>query len=376
MSEAPIPLLDLAAQNTSLHAAIHEAIDRVIRSNAFILGAEVEALERELESALEIPHAIGVSSGTDALLAAMMALDIGPGDELITTPYSFFATAGCIARLGARPVFVDIDRDTFNLDLDRVRDAMGPKTKAILPVHLFGQPCDPMALSRLSLDTKIPIIEDAAQAIGAVSECGPIGGIGAIGCFSFFPSKNLGAFGDAGLCTTRDAKLAHKLRLLRSHGAEPKYFHQFIGGNFRLDALQAAVLRVKLPHLREWTEARRANAARYDRFFESASLAPDLLAPPPRVEAGHIYHQYVVRTPHRDALKKHLGEREIGCEIYYPRPLHLQECFAYLGYTEGDFPEAERAARETLALPIFPELGDERLERVAETVIEFLRGLS
>ncbi len=371
----PIPLLDLAAQNAPLHEAIHEALDRVIRSNAFILGAEVDALEHELAHTLRIPHAIGVSSGTDALLLAMMALDLGPGDEVITTPYSFFATAGCIARLHAKPVFVDIDPRTFNLDLERVRDAIGPHTKAILPVHLFGQPCDPRGLAALSSESGIPTLEDAAQAIGAVSECGPVGGIGAIGCFSFFPSKNLGAFGDAGLCTTRSEALAHKMRLLRSHGAEPKYFHRLIGGNFRLDALQAAVLRVKLPHLDEWTEARRVNAASYDRIFKDAALAPELLELPQEVESGHIYNQYIIRTSHRDALKEHLRAQKIGSEIYYPRPLHLQECFAYLGYSPGDFPVAEKAARETLALPIFPELGKERLERVAATVIDFLRGL-
>jgi dTDP-4-amino-4,6-dideoxygalactose transaminase len=373
VSDPAIPLLDLAAQNAPLHAQIHEALERVIRSNAFILGAEVDALERELANALGIPHSIGVSSGTDALLLAMMALGIGPGDEIITTPYSFFATAGCIARLHATPVFVDIDPRTFNLDLEKARGAIGSKTKAILPVHLFGQPCDPRGLIALWREFEIPIIEDAAQAIGAVSECGPIGGIGAIGCFSFFPSKNLGAFGDAGLCTTRDEALAHTMRRLRSHGAEPKYFHQLIGGNFRLDALQAAVLRVKLPHLNAWTEERRVNAANYDRLFREAQLPPAVLETPARIELGHIYNQYVIRTPHRDALKEHLRDRNIGSEIYYPRPLHLQECFAYLGYTAGDFPEAEKAARETLALPIFPELGKERLERVANTVIEFLR---
>ncbi|MDQ3038054.1 MAG: DegT/DnrJ/EryC1/StrS family aminotransferase [Myxococcota bacterium] len=372
-SDAPIPLLDLAAQNAPLLGEIRVAMDRVIAKNAFILGAEVEALEKELASTLGIAHAIGVSSGTDALLLALMALDIGAGDEVVTTPYSFFATAGCIARLGATPVFVDVDPRTLNLDLAKARAAITPQTKAILPVHLFGQPCDPAGLAALAAETGLPILEDAAQAIGARTAQGPVGGIGAVGCFSFFPSKNLGAFGDAGLVTTNDAALAEKMKRLRAHGAHPKYFHSMIGGNFRLDAIQAAVLRVKLPRLEGWTAARRANAARYDELFAAAKLPKTVLATPERVEDGHIYNQYVIRTPHRDVLKKHLGARGIGNEIYYPRPLHAQECFAYLGHGAGAFPEAEKAASESLALPIFPELGEARLRRVVGAVVELLR---
>lgn len=373
MSDEKIPLLDLAAQNDPLSPAIRAAIDRVIAASAFVLGPEVERLERELEAALGVGYALGVSSGTDALLLALMALGVGPGDEVVTTPYSFFATAGCVARVGARPVFVDVDPSTLNVRADAMRAAITPRTKALLPVHLFGQPADPEGLAALVRDTGIPVIEDAAQAIGARTRVGPVGGIGAVGCFSFFPSKNLGAFGDAGLVTTNDAALAERMRRLRAHGAHPKYFHALIGGNFRLDGIQAAVLRVKLPHLEAWTAARRANAARYDALFAEAALPEERLRVLERREEGHIVNQYVIRTSHRDALREHLASRGIGSEVYYPRPLHLQECFAFLGHREGDFPEAERAARDSLALPIFPELGEARLERVAREVISFLR---
>ena len=376
VDEAPIPLLDLAAQNAPLLPEIRAAMDRVVASHAFILGPEVEALERELAADLGVRHALGVSSGTDALLLALMALEVGPGDEVVTTPYSFFATAGCVARVGATPVFADVDPRTLNLDVGKARAAITPRTKAILPVHLFGQPCDPAGIAALARESGLPVVEDAAQAIGARTAEGPVGGLGAVGCFSFFPSKNLGAFGDAGLVTTNDDALAEKMRRLRSHGGHPKYFHAMIGGNFRLDALQAAVLRVKRPHLPGWTEARRRNAARYDALFAEAALPAALLRTPERIEPGHIYNQYVIRTSHRDALKAHLTAQGIGSEIYYPLPLHRQACFAYLGHAEGAFPEAERAARESLALPIFPELGDTRLARVARTVIEFLRSRS
>jgi dTDP-4-amino-4,6-dideoxygalactose transaminase len=363
-----IPLLDLEAQNEPLLAEIREAIERVVRSQRFILGPEVDTLERELEAHLGVPHAIGVSSGTDALLVALMALGIGPGDEVVTTPFSFFATAGCIARVGARPVFADIDPVSMNLDPTLAAEAIGEHTRAIMPVHLFGQPADVTALR----NPGIPIIEDAAQAIGARTAQGSAGALGDLGCFSFFPSKNLGAFGDAGLVTARDADLAERVRVLRVHGGKPKYFHEIVGGNFRLDAIQAAVLRVKLPHLDRWADVRRRNAELYDRLFADAALDPQLLAPPRRVEPGHVYNQYVIRTSRRDALREHLTSRGIGTEIYYPRPLHLQGCFAHLGHREGDFPESERASREALALPVFPELGEARARRVAETVISFL----
>lgn len=374
MTDEPIPLLDLHAQNGPLLDEIRAAMDRVVRSHHFILGSEVAALEQELAAYLDVPHAIGVSSGTDALLVALMALGIGPGDEVVTTPFTFFATAGCVARLGAKPVFADIDPVTFNLDPEKAAAAIGPRTKALLPVHLFGQPADVPAMARACEPHGIPIVEDAAQAIGARTAAGPVGGLGKFGCFSFFPSKNLGAFGDGGLVTASDADQAELVRILRVHGGKPKYFHRHVGGNFRLDAIQAAVLRVKLPHLDRWTEGRRANAELYDRLFADAGLPEDLLRTPARVEPGHIYNQYVIRTSRRDALRDHLRERGIATQIYYPRPLHLQECFAYLGHGPGDFPEAERASEEVLALPVYPELGEARVRRVAETVIAFLRG--
>jgi dTDP-4-amino-4,6-dideoxygalactose transaminase len=366
-----VPLLDLSAQNGPLDAAIREAMDRVIKNNRFILGPEVDAFEREIAAAIGVRHAIGVSSGTDALLVALMALDVGPGDEVVTTPFSFFATAGCIHRVGARPVFADIDPTTFNLDMEAAKAAIGPKTKAILPVHLFGQPCDVSRMRAIAGD--IPIIEDAAQAIGATTSLGSVGALGTAGCFSFFPSKNLGCFGDGGLVTTEDGALADKLRVLRAHGAAPKYFHALVGGNFRIDALQAAVLRGKLPQLPAWTEGRRANAAKYDALFASADLPRDLLQTPVVREKGHVFNQYVIRTSRRDALQKHLGERGVETVVYYPKPLHIQKCFESLGYTNGAFPASERAANEVLALPIYPELPPAALEYVVETVVGFLR---
>lgn len=369
----PIPLLDLAAQNGQLRHELRAAFDRVSEHNEFILGREVEAFEREIGAYLGVEHAIGVSSGTDALLLALMALGIGPGAEVITTPYTFFATAGCIVRAGATPVFVDIDPRTFNLDVARVEAAITERTRAIMPVHLFGQACALNPLLDLCNTKQLHLIEDAAQAIGARVHDRAVGTLGDFGCFSFFPSKNLGAFGDAGLLTTRDAALAKRARLLRAHGASPKYIHALVGANFRIDALQAAILRVKLPHLDLWTEARRNNARVYDQLFAASGLSPSRLTTPVRVQDGHIYNQYVIRTDRRDALRAHLQAQSIGCEVYYPLPMHLQECFANLGHKKGDFPESERAALESLALPIFPELGHARLERVAHTVIEFLK---
>lgn len=365
VSEGPIPLLDLEAQNGPLRAALEIAIANVVRSNQFIMGPEVRALEHEIAEAIGVEHAIGVSSGTDALLVALMALDVGPGDEVITTPFSFFATAGVIHRVGAKPVFVDIDPVTFNIDPSKVAAKVTPRTRAILPVHLFGQPCDVQALKDAA--PGIPIVEDAAQTILASTSHGPVGGLGTLACFSFFPSKNLGGFGDGGLVTTNDSGLAEKVRRLRVHGSHPKYVHAMVGGNFRLDTLQAAVLRVKLPHLAGWTDARRANAARYD------ELLAGLVATPARVEPGHVYNQYTVRAERRDELAKHLAARKIGHAIYYPLALHLQECFAHLGHREGDFPEAERASREVLSLPIYPELGEARQRRVADAIADFYR---
>lgn len=374
---APIPLLDLAAQNQPLMPELRAAFERVAAHGHFILGPEVESFERAVAAYLGVEHAIGVSSGTDALLVALMALDLGPGDEVITSPFSFFATAGCVARLGAVPVFVDIDPATFNLDVTKVERAITAKTKLILPVHLFGQPCAMAPLQALAAAHGLRLVEDAAQAIGARTALGPVGGLGALAAFSFFPSKNLGAFGDAGLVTTNDAALAARVRLLRSHGASPKYFNPEIGGNFRLDALQAALLAVKLPHLDAWAQGRAQNAARYTAAFEAAELrgadlARDALTLPRAVEAGHVWNQYTIRTPRRDALKAHLAAAQIGHEVYYPLPLHLQKCFAKLGHAEGAFPEAERASREALSLPIFPELGEVRLARVVREVVGFL----
>lgn len=368
----PIALLDLGPQHAELSAQLQAAFARVLASGHFILGPEVDALERELAEYVGVAHAIGVSSGTDALLLALMALEIGPGDEVITPAFSFFATAGVIARLGATPVFVDIEPRGYNLDVARLEAACTPRTKAIIPVDLFGQTCDLDVLLPWAASRGLPVIEDAAQALGAHSRAHAAGASATFGCFSFFPSKNLGALGDAGLLTTQDAALAKRARLLRAHGAEPKYHHALIGGNFRIDALQAALLRVKLPHLRRWTAARRANAERYDEAFAAAGLPAELLQTPARIFDGHVFNQYVIRSSRRDAVQSALRAQRIGCEVYYPVPLHLQACFASLGGRAGSMPEAERAARELLALPIYPELGTARLERVAKAVVAAL----
>ncbi len=365
-------MLDVAAQNGPLMQRLIDKAAEVIRSGRYILGPEVEAFEREVAKYIGVEHAIGVSSGTDALLAALMALGIGAGDEVITTPFSFFATAGCIARVGATPVFVDIRPDTFNLDVEQIEASVTERTKAILPVHLFGQACDMEALTELAAKHQLRLIEDAAQAIGTKSPIGPVGGLGAYGCFSFFPSKNLGGFGDAGLITTNDAELADKARVIRAHGSKPKYYHSVVGGNFRIDALQAALLRVKLPALEEWTSIRRQNADRYDAAFTVAGLDSSVLTTPRRRFEGHIYNQYVIRTSRRDALQAHLAEQKIATAIYYPVPLHRQECFAHLGYQDGSLPVSENASREVLALPIFAGLGEERQARIIDAVIRFL----
>lgn len=365
-----VPLLDLQAQYQPIRDEILAVLTAVCDSQRFIGGPEVEALERELAAMLEVKDAIGVSSGTDALLAAMMALNVGPGDEVITTTYSFFATAGCIARLGATPVFVDIDPVTYNIDPAAVSAALTGRTKAVIPVHLYGCSADMDAILAVAAKAGIAVIEDAAQAIGARYKDRPVGGLGALGCFSFFPSKNLGAFGDGGLVTTNDASLGRRVRLIRNHGMEPKYYHHFVGANFRLDALQAAVLRVKHPHLAAWTEGRRRNAGRYRAMFASLEREGRVILP---VEPGgchHIYNQFVVRFPGgtRDRVKDGLVARHVGTEIYYPVPFHLQQCFASLGYRLGQFPHAERAAAETLALPIYGELTEAQQAYVVEAV--------
>ncbi|MBN1461911.1 MAG: DegT/DnrJ/EryC1/StrS family aminotransferase [Armatimonadetes bacterium] len=383
-----VPLLDLLPQFRSLEPRLRAALDEILFTQQFIMGPAVAEFERDLAEYCEVQHAFGVSSGTDALLAALMALEVAPGDEVITTPYSFFATAGCIVRMGAVPVFVDVEPGTFNLDPTLVSRAVTPHTKGILPVHLFGQMADMDPLLDLAREHGLWVIEDAAQAIGAELEGRRAGSLGQIGCLSFFPSKNLGCFGDGGAVTTNDDDLAQRLDILRNHGARPKYHHQIIGGNFRLDAIQAAVLRVKLPHLDSWTAARQANAARYRRLFVDAGLSEmtrdgtgsSILANTPVVlptelpGRRHIYNQFVIRARERDALMAHLRENGIGCEVYYPVPLHLQQCFAYLGYREGHLPVAEAAALETLAIPIFPELTGQEQERVVEVIAGFYSG--
>ncbi len=384
-----VPLLDLKAQYETLKADLLPVIEEVCASQQFILGRHVTELERRVAGYSQAAHGIGVSSGTDALLLALMGLDIGAGDEVITSPYTFFATGGTIARTGARPIYCDIDPVTYNLDpaaVERfiasscdtragklVHRKTGGHIKAIMPVHLYGQAADMAALLQIAARHGLKVIEDAAQAIGAEDAQGRrAGSTGEVGCFSFFPSKNLGAFGDAGLCTANDAQLAEKLRILRVHGGKPKYFHALIGGNFRIDELQAAVLNVKLDHLDAWTQARQRNAQFYSTAFERAGLADKVGLPQPAPRgARHIYNQYVVRVGERDKLKAFLAEHGVGTEIYYPVPLHLQRCFAYLEYRPGDCPQSERAANETLALPVYPELSQAQLQYVVDTIARF-----
>jgi len=363
-----VPLLDLKAQYAAIKGEVEAAIAKVFESQHFILGPKVEQCEKAIAAYSKCSHAIGVSSGSDALLACLMAENIGPGDEVITTPYSFFATAGAIARLGAIPVFVDIDPSTYNIDPPQIRSKITEKTRAIIPVHLYGQMGDMDALMAVADEHGLVVIEDAAQAIGAEQKGRRAGSIGHYGCFSFFPSKNLGAAGDAGMIVTNDGKRAERLRCLRSHGSRPKYYHQIIGGNFRLDALQAAIVSAKLPYLDGWTAARQRNAKRYDQRLGEVDLPIGL---PAVVTDRHIFNQYVIRVSDRDKLQAHLKRNGVGTEVYYPVPLHLQECFAYLGYTEGSFPESERAAKETLALPVYPELTDSQAQFVASCVREF-----
>ncbi|MFN7918072.1 MAG: DegT/DnrJ/EryC1/StrS family aminotransferase [Vicinamibacterales bacterium] len=371
----PVPLLDLKAQYTPLREQILDVVTRVCDSQRFIMGPEITALERELAAQIGVAHAVAVSSGTDALLLALMALDIGPGDEVITTTYSFFATAGAIARVGALPVLVDIDPVTYNIDTAAIEAAITPRTKAIMPVHLYGLCADMDPIAAIAERHGLTVIEDAAQAIGSTYKGRPAGGMGTFGCFSFFPSKNLGAFGDAGLVTTNDATLAKKAELLRMHGMEPKYYHHLIGGNFRCDALQAAVLRVKAPHLAAWTEARRLNAKRYTQLFSEAGLRDRIVLPTQPDGLYHIFNQFVIRVPERNALKAFLDARGIGNEVYYPVPFHLQPCFTSLGYARGAFPHAERAANETIAIPIYSELSIEQQQTVVAAIAEFVGGL-
>lgn len=367
-----VPLLDLKEQNESLRPEIEAALGRVLDTNSFILGGEVAELERELADYCGVKHAIACASGSDALLLAMMAYDIGPGDEVITTPYSFFATVSAITRLGAMPVFVDIDPETYNIDITQIEAAITDRTKAIQPVHLYGQCADMTALNAIAEKYGIPVIEDAAQAIGAEEKGRRAGAMSAVGCFSFYPSKNLGGMGDGGFMTTNDDDIADKLRALRVHGSKERYYHKWVGLNSRLDGFQGAVLRVKLPHLDRWSDKRKANADQYRKLFENAGLSEQVILPSERSGCRHIYNQFVVRIPEvRDSVRAFLTERGIGTDIYYPVPLHLQECFLYLGYASGDLPESERAAAETLALPIYPELHPEQIEYVVTSISEF-----
>ena len=368
-----VPLLDLHAQYAPLREAILAAVTRVCDSQRFIGGPEVDGLEGELCESLGVPHAIGMSSGTDAVLAALMALGVGPGDEVITPTYSFFATAGCVVRVGATPVLVDIEPATSNIDVAATLGAITPRTRAIIPVHLFGQAAELGPIVDAAAPRGIAVIEDAAQAIGCRYHDRPVGTWGAVGCFSFFPSKNLGAFGDAGFVTATDPAVAKKLRLIRTHGMEPKYYHHLVGANFRIDAIQAAVLRVKLPHLQTWSDARRANAARYRALFADAGLS-DVTLPCEAPNRSHIYNQFVIRAPERDRLKKHLDAAGIGTEVYYPVPFHLQQCFVGLGYKAGAFPVAEAAAKSSLALPIYPELTAAQQAAVVAAIRTFYRG--
>ena len=379
-----VPLLDLKPQYRALKAEIDAALIKVCDSQAFILGPAVKELESAVAAYSGCRFGIGMSSGTDALLAALMALDVGPGDAVITTPYTFFATAGTIARVGARALFVDIDPGTYNLNAsalesllrqecerrgtDLIHRATGARVKVLIPVHLHGHTVDMNPLMALAEEFGLRVIEDAASADGAGRRACSIGDIG---CLSFFPTKNLGAFGDAGMCVTNDEALAAKLSMIRVHGMEPKYYHQLVGGNFRIDELQAAVLVIKLKHLDDWSRARQENACFYFGTFEKAGLKSTITLPAALPGARHIYNQFIIRAPDRDALRAHLGKHGVGSEIYYPVPLHLQQCFEPLGYRAGDFPESERAAQETLALPIFPELTREQLQYVVDCIAAF-----
>lgn len=374
-----VPLLDLKAHHEPLHKEVMAALEQTFLSQAFILGPEVVKLEERVASYCEAQFAIGVSSGTDALLIALMAIGVGPGDEVITTPYSFFATAGAVARLGAKPVLVDIDPITYNIDPSKIGKAITSKTKAMIPVHLYGQCADMGPILDLAQRHNLKVIEDAAQAIGSEYRDGQrAGGMGTVGCLSFFPSKNLGCLGDGGMVVTNDADLAERMKVLRVHGGKPKYYHKMIGGNFRLDTIQAAVLNVKLNYLDDWTQRRQENARRYETLFHQSGLVQKekvRLPAPVYRESGakhyHIYNQFVLRVDKRGDLMAYLKQKGIGTEIYYPVPFHLQECFQYLGHKEGDFPESERAAKETVAIPIYPELTAGQQTEVVEAILAF-----
>lgn len=379
----PVPLLDLKEQYVVIRDEVRAALDRVIESQHLILGPEVEALEQEIAGYSDCKYGVGLSSGTDALLVALMAIGVKAGDEVITPSYSFFATAGCVARLGARPVFVDSDPQTYNLAVDQIESLITERTRAIIPVHLYGQMAEMDAVMEIARKFNLIVIEDAAQAIGAEYKGRRAGSIGDLGCFSFYPTKNLGGFGDGGMITTNSPELADRVRLLRNHGDGPKYHHKVVGGNFRLDAIQAAVLRVKLKYLDEWTRRRQVNAANYRKLFSDSSMAAksnaaeikadsfDINLPVEAAERRHIYNQFVIKVSRRDKLRAFLQERQIGTEVYYPVPLHLQECFAELGYKAGELPASEEAASRTLALPVYPELTLQQQEAVVGAIEDF-----
>ena len=362
-----VPLLDLKAQYVTVRDEILAAISDVLESQRCIGGPKVAELEQRIAVSSDCKFAVGTSSGTDAILSSLMSLEIGAGDEVITTPFTFFATGGCIARTGAKPVFVDIDPKTYNINPDLIERAVTKRTKAIMPVHLFGQMADMGPIMEIANKYNLVGIEDAAQSITSTYKGRRAGSIGTVGCFSFFPSKNLGGAGDGGMIVTNNEDLYNRLRIMRNHGSHPKYYHKFIGGNFRLDPIQAAVLLVKLPHLDNWSEARRRNAAFYDAKFAGTAVKAPYISP----DCVSIYNQYVISVPQRDELVAYLREKNIGCEIYYPRPTHLQECFRNLGYKQGDFPEAEKASKEVLAIPIYPELTDQMKDYVASTALSF-----
>jgi len=364
-----VPLLDLKGQYATIREQVMAAVAEVLESQQCIGGPKVAELEKQVAAVSDCKYAVGVSSGTDAILNCLMSMEIGPKDEVITTPFTFFATVGCIARVGAKPVLIDIDPRTYNINPDLIEAAVTKRTRAIMPVHLYGQMADMDPIMDVARRRKVAVIEDAAQSITSTYKGRKAGSIGTAGCFSFFPSKNLGGIGDGGMVVTNDEPLFKRLMMMRNHGSEPKYYHKYVGGNFRLDPVQAAALLVKLPHLDDWSEARRRNAAYYNKRFAGTVVQTPWISP----DCKTIYNQYCVRVPRRDELVAHLKANKIGCEIYYPVPAHLQECFAYLGYKKGDFPESERAAGEILALSIYPELTRPMQDAVVETILTFLK---
>ncbi len=363
-----VPLLDLKAQYATIKDEILAAVSEVLESQRCIGGPKVAELEEKIAAISDCKFAVGASSGTDAILNSLMSLDIGADDEVITSPLTFFSTVGCIVRVGARPVFVDIDPRTYNINPELIESAVTEKTKAIMPVHLFGQMAEMDPITEIANKYNLVVIEDAAQSTTSTYKGRKAGSIGTVGCFSFFPSKNLGGIGDGGMIVTNDEQLYERLFVMRNHGSKPKYYHKYIGGNFRLDPIQAAALLVKLPHLDDWSEARRRNAAYYDKKFAGTVVKPPYIGR----DCVSIYNQYVIRVPRRDEVVAHLQENNIGCEIYYPVPIHLQECFSHVGYKKGDSPESEKAAKEVMALPIYPELTDEMKDYVSETILSFL----